>query len=230
VTEPLLGQIRLQWWSDAINQVGSTSQPQHPLLNQMAKWQQRGINLTPLQQLCTTRLTDLAGAPFPDVLTYTAYRNGTSHPLATMSAMLLQLANQTTLYEQAFENYATIGLLRAIPHWLLRRQMPLPPEWVAQYNINLAALGEMQPDSGIDQWVLDTAKKLHKNASHLRAQLRQRPKNIRQTGRTLSLHNDLAMLYSARLIRSRGTIFGAQKHTARPAYFLPYLLGRSLWG
>lgn len=230
VTEPLLGQIRVQWWNDSINQVGTTNQPQHPLLNQMGKWQQRGISLTPLRQLCTTRLTDLTSIPFPDILAHTAYRSGTSHPLATISAILLQQTDQTLLYEQAFENYATIGLLRAIPQWLRRRQIPLPPEWIEHYNINLTALSEMQPHSEINKYVLDTARTLHKEASHLRAQLRQLPKTMRQTSRTLSLHNDLALLYAARLIRCQGNILGAPKHTARPACFLPYLLGQSFLG
>jgi len=204
VTEPLLGQIRLQWWRDGLESLCTAAQPPHPLLERLAAWQQSGLDLAPLHQLIDARATDLAADPFPDIESYLAYRAQTSRPLGKIAAALLKQTEHTALYEQAMEHYATIGLLRAVPHWLRRQQRPLPPAWLIEHNINETALAEMRPEAGLARWALATAQSVQKECIILSQELSALP--TRKTNATVRLHNDLALWHAKQVLRAKEMI------------------------
>ena len=173
-------------------------------MERLAAWQQSGLDLAPPQQLIDARATDLAADPFPDIESYLAYRAQTSRPLGKMAAALLNQVEHTALYEQAMEYYATIGLLRAVPHWLRRRQRPLPPAWLIEHNINETALAEMRPEAGLARWAMATAQTVQREGTTLRQQLRDLPTS--KNNATVRLHNDLALWHAKQVLRSKGRI------------------------
>ncbi|MBP7252364.1 MAG: squalene/phytoene synthase family protein [Alphaproteobacteria bacterium] len=204
VTEPLLGQIRLQWWREALDKLGTPEQPPHALLDRLTHWQQRGISLAPLRTLLDARATDLLAEPFPSLAAYDAYRHDTSAPLGTGVAAILGHPTNAALFAEIMTNYATIGLLRALPHWLHHRQMPLPPEVIAQYTINAGALTELKPQSGLAQWSTTTAQQARKKCKAHQHQLRALPAAERRGANLMLLHNSLTQFYALQILRANG--------------------------
>lgn len=193
VTEPLLGHIRLQWWCDALAALGNTGNaPNQPTLDVIARWHQRDLDLAPLQTLLDGRAADLANPPFPTLTRYAAYRRDTSRPLGLMAVSLLEQEQNAALYADSMEHYATIGLLRAMPHWVRRRQMPLPPEWLQQYDINETDLMELRPSPGLTACLHAQAAQALTAGNALRQRWRALPKPERQAGLAIWLHVGLA--------------------------------------
>jgi NADH dehydrogenase [ubiquinone] 1 alpha subcomplex assembly factor 6 len=225
VTEPLLGQIRLQWWQDGLAALGTPQQPPHRLFSQLASWQQRGHDLAPLEQLLTARAADLLPAPFPDLAAYHNYQQASSLPLGSMAARLCQATPATAaLYATALLHYTTGGLLLAIPAWLQRRRLPLPPEWLTDYGIDPAALAECKPQAGLTRLVQAQATQLQSTALQLRRTLRRLPVAERKNGMSLWLHNELALRQAARLLRQPTLLLHRPQQTAPTG-----LLGTLLW-
>lgn len=223
VTEPLLGHIRLQWWRDALaalNSAGATPAP--PALAAITGWHPRGLDLTPLQTLLDGRAADLANPPFPTLTRYAAYRRDTSRPLGVMAAKLLGQEQHATLYADSMEHYATIGLLRALPHWVRRRQMPLPPEWLQQHNISEPDLMELRPSPGLTACLHAQATQALATGAALRQRWRTLPQPERQAGLGVWLHVGLAQHDAKVLLRS-----AAPWQQAMPTRWLR--LGRLAW-
>lgn len=206
VTEPLLGQIRLQWWREALDKLGTPEQPPHALLDRLSRWQRRGISLAPLHTLLDARATDLLAEPFPSLVAYETYRQNTSAPLGTLLAALLGQPTNAPLFAAAMTSYATIGLLRALPHWLQRRQMPLPPDIIAAHNINSGALAELKPQAGLAQWALTTAQQAHEKSKALQHALRALPAAERRAANLIQLHNALTQFYARQILRADGAL------------------------
>lgn len=206
VTEPLLGQIRLQWWREALDKLGTPEQPPHALLDRLSLWQQRGISLAPLHSLLDARTTDLLAEPFPNLPAYETYRQETSAPLGALLAALLGQPANAPLFAEVMTNYAAIGLLRAVPYWLHRRQMPLPPEIIAQYAINSGALAELKPEPGLMRWATTMARQAHEKCKSLNAQLRALPLAERRVASPVLLHNALASFYARRILQTQGDV------------------------
>lgn len=206
VTEPILGQIRLQWWREALDKLGTPEQPPHALLDRLSRWQQRGISLAPLHTLLDARTTDLSTEPFPTLTAYETYRQNTSAPLGTLLAALLGQPANAPLFAATMTSYAAIGLLRALPHWLQRRQMPLPPEIIASHNINCGALAELKPQDGLAQWALTTAQQAHEKSKALQHALRALPAAERRAANLMLLHNALTQFYARQILRANGAL------------------------
>lgn len=203
VTEPVLGQIRLQWWRDALSALsGGGKAPAQPTLTSIATWCERGFDLSPLQMLIDARAADLENPPFPALANYDAYRQNSSRPLGLMAARLLGQERHAALYADSMELYATVGLLRAVPHWVRRRQLPLPPEWLERYKIAEADLMEMRPLSGLAACLHAAATRALQAGANLEPRWRVLPKPERQAGLAIRLHLALACHDARRLLHA----------------------------
>lgn len=223
VTEPMLGQIRLQWWQDALAKLGTAEQQPHRLLTALAGWRQRGIDLTPFNTLIAARMLDMEAEPFAAEADYAAYRRDTSQPLATVAAQLNGLPGQAAAFAAIMNDYAAIGLLRAMPHWLQQRRMPLPPDMLAANNIDGAALAEMRPQAALDDWAGHIAHEL----AHKPAGLRHLSRREKQAAMPALLHQAMTQFHARAIERSGGNIL---RPVTQSALRLPYLFWRSLRG
>ena len=203
VTEPLLGNIRLQWWRDELARLNKGNKaPEQPVLEIIGSWRQRGLDLTPLLTMIDARATDLDNPPFPTLSDYIAYRRNTSRPLGVMAAKLIGQERHAELYADSMELYATIGLLRAVPHWVKRRQQPLPPEWLRHYIIDETNLMELRSSPGLTALTHSEAKQTLTACTRLQQQWSDLLKPERQAGLCLSLHLAFARLDATRLLQS----------------------------
>lgn len=227
VTEPLLGQMRLQWWRDGLNALGTKTQPPHIILNRLASWTQQGHDVTPLLSLIDARELDLQERPFTDTTVYENYVTATTRPLGLLAAAILEQNSAGAAFTAAIANYAQIGLLRAIPFWLRRHQLPLAPNLLATYGIDGEAWLAERPQPNISKLIgtivtqrLACITNLQENGTALSRQ-------ERHIGAAILLHNELAGLYARQLRRANYDVLNPRLTAPHPLR-LPFLLWRSV--
>jgi NADH dehydrogenase [ubiquinone] 1 alpha subcomplex assembly factor 6 len=119
VTQPMLGQIRLQWWREVIEAAYSGKPARRheivtPLVATIAAFR---LSRAPFDRIIDTRERDLADTPPADLAALIDYAEGTSSELLYLALETLGAADPVAI-EAAREvgiAYALAGLLRAMP-------------------------------------------------------------------------------------------------------------------
>ncbi|MGA8403038.1 MAG: squalene/phytoene synthase family protein, partial [Stellaceae bacterium] len=119
VREPMLGQIRLQWWREAIDAAYGDAQPRrHEVVEPLtAAIRAHHLGREHITRLIDTRERDLDDAPPPNLAALEDYAEGTSAPLIRLALEVLGAATAST-FAAATEigiAYALAGLIRAMP-------------------------------------------------------------------------------------------------------------------
>jgi phytoene synthase len=150
VREPMLGQIRLQWWREAIAEAYAGQVRAHqvmaPLADAIARHRPPQAHF---EALLEGRLRDLDDEPFETLTALEAYARATS---ATLSLLMLDMfevddENARTASAAIGTAWALVGLVRATPHLAARRRLMLPQDLMG--GINPETLFAGQPDDGL---------------------------------------------------------------------------------
>lgn len=119
VTQPMLGQIRLQWWREVIDAAYAGTPPRrHQVAMPLAAAiGQHRLSRTYFERIIDTRERDLADAPPADVGALEEYAEGTSSSLVSLALEALATADNAALAaaREIGIGYALAGLLRAMP-------------------------------------------------------------------------------------------------------------------
>lgn len=128
--EPAAGEIRLQWWTDALTSDGHGSVRQNPLadalLDAIAEY---GLPVPPLTRLITARRFDLYDDPMPDVVTFEGYAGETVSALYQLAAMILNGGKPVENGDAAGHlgvAHSLIGHLRAFGYYASQGRIFLP--------------------------------------------------------------------------------------------------------
>ncbi|MEO8756900.1 MAG: phytoene/squalene synthase family protein [Devosia sp.] len=115
--EPAAGEIRLQWWADALSGEGHGDVLSNPLadalLSAVAEY---GLPIPPLTRMIAARRFDLYQDPMPDVPTFEGYAGETVSALYQLGAMILKAGKPVETGDAAGHlgvAHALIGHLRA---------------------------------------------------------------------------------------------------------------------
>lgn len=143
VSEPLLGQMRLQWWRDAIEAMAQgAAPPRHAVAEPLAELIHRHALPTGLlQQMVDARDLDLSGQPPAGMPDLEAYAEATAGNLAQLSLHLLDAATPPALNAALHVGAAQglSGLMIALPVLARHGRVALPAD-------RLAAAGLSQDD------------------------------------------------------------------------------------
>lgn len=129
VQEPMLGDIRLQWWRDALDAAGSGEHTGAPvtdsLIRVMAEYE---LPKPLLIGMIDARGSDLAGGAFNDLQAVRAYLQKTAGTAFALSARILASADVKTDRASAASALAVglTALLRALPMDASRGRLMLP--------------------------------------------------------------------------------------------------------
>lgn len=115
--EPTAGEIRLQWWADALKGTGHGNVRQNPLaaaaLDAISRY---GLPSGPLLRLIAARRFDLYQDPMPDVASFEGYAGETVSVLYQLAAMVLNGGSEVETGDAAGHlgvAHALAGHLRA---------------------------------------------------------------------------------------------------------------------
>lgn len=152
VSEPMLGEIRFQWWREILVGERQSEAAAHPvalaLLDTIAKF---GLPIDPFAGLISARLFDLYEEAMPSVAALEAYAKATVANLLgvafdIVAASDAQIDERCAIAaEHAGIAYAVTGHLRALPWHFASGQIYVPAECLATHGI-----GEAEFRSGHD--------------------------------------------------------------------------------
>ncbi|VFU10837.1 phytoene/squalene synthase family protein [Methylocella tundrae] len=151
VSEPLLGEIRLQWWRDALEKPDSGDVRSSPVAAALLDTMERfGLPAGALLELIHAREFDLYDDGMESVEALTAYVKATSSTLFRMIPMILdgeQPASGLGVSQYGGIAYALTGLLRAFPWLSARGQMFIPLDILEKHGLDRAdvAAGQTTP-------------------------------------------------------------------------------------
>jgi phytoene synthase len=119
VHEPMLGQIRLQWWREAIDTAFTGGAMRaHPVVEALtATIRGYSLDRALLDRVVDARERDLDDAPHADLVALEAYVEGTAVPLVVLALDILRVDGSAV--RQAARHvgiaYGLAGILRAVP-------------------------------------------------------------------------------------------------------------------
>jgi phytoene synthase len=134
--EPLAGEVRLQWWRDALAGNGQGDVAGNPVAAALADTIERyELSRAPLLALIDAREFDLYDQPMATLAGLEAYARATTSALFALAAQLSAgEAAAAEAAEPAGLGYALTGLLRAFPLHAARGQLYLPFDVLARHG------------------------------------------------------------------------------------------------
>jgi len=136
--EPMPGEIRLQWWRDALLGTGQGEAASNPVAAALREVVVRyRLPLAALADLIDARSVDLYDDPMPSCAGLKTYAAQTSSVLFDLAARILRDGKEpgaADLIGHAGSAYAIAGLLRALPVHAGRRQLYVPADLMQRYG------------------------------------------------------------------------------------------------
>jgi NADH dehydrogenase [ubiquinone] 1 alpha subcomplex assembly factor 6 len=227
VSETLIGQIRLQWWREAIGEIYAGKPRQHAVALPLAALISRaGLSRAHFERLIDAREFDLEDAPPATLEALEAYAEGTSSSLIALALETLD-AKETDM-EAAWRPlgiaWALVGLVRAIPFHAQRRRLYLPQDVMADAGVEPGKLLERGHVQGLSEAVRTVAMRAQERLAEAR---RFRGKFPRAALPAL-LPGILADGYLAELRRAGYDPFALDRARQRPWRPLRLLLASAL--
>jgi len=203
VSEPMLGQIRLQWWREALDEIAENRPRNHPVCLAMNDW--LGGQVSPeirgaLDALLAARDLDLEDSPFPTLDSFRAYAGTTGGTLLELGLHATDMAGRglEPVARHVGTAYAITGLIRAIPFAGTIGRMLIPQDVLDSVGAtNTAARRDPERMRAAVKQLADLA------ATELDvARVAARGVRIRGGARPVLLHRALAEMYLARIRRA----------------------------
>ena len=229
VSEPMLGQIRLQWWREAVEEAyGGGPVRHHAVAEPLAGViRAQGLSRTTIDRLIDARAFDLGDDPPETLAALLDYAEATSSGLMRLAAETLGGGGEP-LDEAAGHAgiaWALIGLIRAMPHHLRQGRVYLPRDIEAEYAVDVRKMRALKADPGLAAAVNRLADLARERLAAARAQHGKVP----PAARPALLLATLADGYLARLRRARYDIFDPRL-AARPGLLAARLAVNALRG
>jgi phytoene synthase len=152
VSEPMLGQIRLQWWREAFDEIESGKSPRkHPIVEALAATKS---DVPPLREAIDARERDLDDAPFADLAEMERYARGVG---GTISRAAFGARHPAA--EGIGAAYTLAGLLRALPFFARQRRTPLPADLMRNAGLEADAIHENKAGASLREVIEPVARR-----------------------------------------------------------------------
>jgi phytoene synthase len=148
IREPTMGQIRLQWWREVIEQAPRGDLRKHPVAEALgAAIRAHGLPREPFERLLVARERDLENEPPASLAELESYAEATSSALIELALGIL--GERSEAVREAARHvgiaWALTGLLRAVPYHASRRQIFLPRDLSAVTGLDIEAVVAGRP-------------------------------------------------------------------------------------
>ncbi len=131
--EPMMAEIRLQWWREAVEEARDSRPRAQPVAIALSELLGRTrISVAALEALIDTRGEEISSAPFADLAALEAHAEATSATLMRIAAIILDPdAEIGELTREAGIAYGLTGILRSVPFHAARGKTLLPADLLA---------------------------------------------------------------------------------------------------
>ena len=199
VTERLIGQIRLQWWRDALDKLYAGETIAHEVARPLGDAiRVAGLERRLFDQLIDAREADLEDGPPPTLAALEAYAEATAAPLIEL-AIGLSGTRTSPATEAAARAvgaaWALTGLMRAVPFHARQHRLFLPADRLGATGIRTGRLFDLKPDPALAEVVGDVGERALARLEEARGLISAVPR----AGRWPLLLGVLARLYLADL-------------------------------
>ena len=144
VSEPALGEIRLQWWLETVDAIYSGDPQDNPVAQGLSAAVKAGdLPKHALQNLIIAHQFDLYSDPMPGLTDLEGYLGETHSAVIQMSAAILNSDDALECAETsglAGVAYGLASLMRALPFWLARHSNFIPADMMAARGLETAKL------------------------------------------------------------------------------------------
>jgi 15-cis-phytoene synthase len=150
VKEPMMGEVRLQWWRDCISSVEAGEPTGHPIADALAT-AVRAHSLPVLSLIAMTeaRAFDLYDDPMPDETTFASYLSKTEAIPFALAQQVLGGSDTPLLSDLAARSFGHVRLFATLPAMIAKGRMPLPVVLLDRYNIDPEALLAGRMETGM---------------------------------------------------------------------------------
>lgn len=183
VSEPMPGEIRHQWWREALSCNAASAERQNPIAAALLDTMRRcRLPPEPFLALLEARSFDLYDDPMPTWLDLEGYCGETSSALIRLASLILtggEEAGSADLCGYAGVTYAITGLLRAFPHHARRKQCFLPHEALIACGVSLEDLYEGHDSEGLRAVLGATRGRARQHLATLRSRIGELDRRIR---------------------------------------------------
>lgn len=147
VSQPMIGEIRLQWWREAWEGIWADQPRNHPVVLALHA-HCRNLNRDDVLALIDAREIDMMEAPPANMTALLDYAEASSASLMRLAAQILDTSLPEDVARDAGIAYAITGLLRATPHLAAQNRVMLPAALLGAHG--LAAEDLYQRETGAD--------------------------------------------------------------------------------
>lgn len=202
VTQPLPGEIRLQWWSDALTGEGHGGAEGHPVLAELRRAAARfALPPADLVRVVEAWRSDLYDDPIPTEAALDAQLAESHSQLFRLAARICGGASPTVgddLIHRAGLAEGLAWVLAMLPRHAARRQLYLPEQLLDLNGVSTAELFAGQASPALRTVLAHLAHEARNNLAAVAAGLSQLPHALRPAFLPLaSVHRQLAMLEKA---------------------------------
>lgn len=180
-SQPMIGEIRLQWWRDALEEIAGGRPPRgHEILVALAPVVQAGTVMLPaLVRLIDARVHDLYEDPMPDMAAVLDYADATGGELAVQAGRILGAGPEAEgVARHVGTAWALMGLLRSLRWQAEAGRCYLPADRLAAEGVALADVLARRPGPGLARVVAEVAEVARQQLAAARAQRRCVPRAV----------------------------------------------------
>lgn len=214
VSEPMLGQIRLQWWRETLDAIYAGETPRkHEVVTPLAAViRKHALPQDAFLALIDGRESDLDVPPPATDAAFTAYIDATGGQLGRLAGLICGAdPDHAATVARA---YTLVGLLIGLPRRAQLGRVDLPLDRLGAAGLTARAIRDGVPSDALNQLVLTFIAEAEKTLSDLGP--------VPKPGRAALLPATLARRLIARLRAAGGDPFrAAAELQARPDAFLP---------
>jgi phytoene synthase len=181
--EPAAGEIRLQWWADALTGEGHGNVRQNLLAEALlAVIGEYGLPIPPLSRLITARRFDLYQDPMPNLATFEGYAGETVSALYQLAAMILNGGRPVETGDAAGHlgvAHALVGHLRAFGYNASQGRIFLPWDVFAVCGVNEQDVLSGQASDGLAVALTKLSETAAEHLGKAEAAIRALPRGLR---------------------------------------------------
>ncbi|MGJ4931968.1 phytoene/squalene synthase family protein [Bradyrhizobium sp. HKCCYLS2038] len=196
VSQPLPGEVRLQWWHDALSGQAHGGVEGNPVAAELLTTVQRfGLPVERLTRLIDEHQFDLYNDPMPTMAALDAYLSDTSGALFGLAARLVAGSFETVdhLAHHAGVALGLMQLISSLPRDAAHRQLYIPLELLARHGVGQEEMFAGKDTPVIQQMLADLRGQARQHLDHTLELSREAPPAVRPALLPLALvRRDLA--------------------------------------